>query len=186
MWIFLFYWLYRECWEPPLKKGKSCLAKTRAPGPTSHLDAVSQERVPTALCVSLSSRANFLWTHCCEDMFLIRPGFDSDTSYITALPHLFWLEAVSSEWHLQRWRGDQCCPLHTADPPFCATSSGSRGCQPRDDQRHSPWAQGLLFLMSNKAHPLKPGLTYFLLQSTTSFPHGVSQQSDWKSCWRNC
>lgn len=140
MWIFLFYWLYRECWEPAFKKGKSCLVKTRAPGPTSHLDAVSQERVPTALCVSLSSRANFLWTHCCEDMFLIRPGFDSDTSYITALPHLFWLEAVSSEWHLQRWRGDQCCPLHTADPPFCATSSGSRGCQA---QQRRPKAQPL-------------------------------------------
>lgn len=140
MWIFLLYWLYRECWEPALKQGESCLAKARAPGPTGRLDGVSQEWVPTAVGVSLSSRASFLWTHCCEDMFLIRLGFYSATSYTTALPHLFWLEAVSSEWHLQRWREDQHCPLHTADPPLHATSTGSRGCQA---QQRWPKAQPL-------------------------------------------
>lgn len=187
MWIFLLYWLYRECWEPALKQSESCLAKTRAPGTTSHWVGVTQEQVPTAVCVGLPSRASFLWNHCNEDLFLIRPGFESATSYNTALSHLFWLKAVSSEWHLQRWRGDQHCPLHTAGPPFRATSTGSRGCQAQQRwPRHSPWAQGLLFLMSNKVLPLKPGLTYFLLQLTTSFPHGVSQQSNWKSCWHNC
>lgn len=110
-----------------------------------------------AVCVSLSSRANFLWSHCYEDMFVIRPGFDSATSYNTALPHLFWLEAVSSEWHIQRWREDRCCPLHRADPSLLCHIHGlqgmpspaemTKGTGPEHKGCSSPWATRL-FLWS--------------------------------------
>lgn len=125
--------------EPVLKQGESCLAKTRAPGSTSHLDGVSQERVPTVfVCASLSSRISFLWTHYNEDMFLIRPGFESATSYNTALS----FQAGGSElWVIpSEVQVDQHCPLHTAGPPCHAPSTGPRGCQA---QQRWPKAQPL-------------------------------------------